>query len=104
MRRSALLSVGVALLLLFAQSAATLHGFAHLTEANAGSSQPDKQLPHTAVCEQCLAAAALDSGVPATAPAFVAVTLHPQVIARSPVSFHPRPVPAYASRAPPRFV
>ncbi len=104
MRRSALLSIAVALLLLFAQSAATLHGFAHLTEANTGSGQPDKQLPHTAVCEQCLAAAALDSGMPATAPVFVAVTFHPPVITHSPISFRPRPVPAYSSRAPPRFV
>jgi len=104
MRRTALLSISLALLLLFSQSVATRHSYTHLTETGTSSGQPEKQLPHSTTCEQCLAAAALDSGVPVTPLAFVAVVPHPPVIAHAPVSFRPRPVPAYSSRAPPRFV
>ena len=104
MHRSALLHIGIALLLLFAQAASAAHGYSHLTETGTTSGQPDKQLPHAAACEHCLAAAALGGAMPATALAFAAVVSHPFVIVHASASFHSGPVPAYASRAPPRFV
>lgn len=102
MRRSTLLPIGLALLLLFAQSVATLHVFAHLTETS--TSQPDKQLPHSTVCGQCLATAALGAGVPAAALVFQAMVADLCTTPYPPASFHSGTVPAYTSRAPPRFV
>jgi hypothetical protein len=104
MRRSTLLPAGLALLLLFAQSVAMLHVFAHLTETGTSSSQPDKQLPHSTACEQCLAAAALGAGVPAAALVFQTSVTDPCIAASPHASFRSGTVPAYTSRAPPRFV
>ena len=104
MRRSTLLPIGLALLLLFAQSVATLHVFAHLTETSTSSSQPDKQLPHSTACDQCLATAALGAGVPATALVFQDMVADLCTTPYPPASFRSGTVPAYTSRAPPRFV
>jgi hypothetical protein len=105
MRRSGLwLHIGLALLLLFAQAAAAAHGFVHLTEAGSHSRQPDQQLPHPVVCEQCLVAAALGAGLPAMPLLFVAMLLVSLVVVAHQAAIRPRPVPAYSSRAPPRYV
>lgn len=104
MHRRALLHAGFALLLVFTQVASVVHVVSHLADADAGSSQTDKQLPHSKVCEQCLAFASIGGALPSLplvvgdwAVAVVEATYQP-------FTFHSEPCQAYASRAPPAFV
>jgi hypothetical protein len=104
MSRRTLVHAGLAFLLLFAQVDAVLHVVSHLTDASTRSSQSDKQLPHTQACEKCLAIAPIDGALPATALITGVTALAPADSAPSPITFHSRPAPAYASRAPPVLV
>jgi hypothetical protein len=104
MSRRTLVHAGLAFLLLFAQADAVLHIVSHLTDAGTRSSQSDKQLPHTQACEKCLAVAPLDGALPAAALLTGVTALAPADNPSSPVTFHSRPVQAYASRAPPVLV
>jgi len=104
MPRRALVHAGLAFLLLFAQADAVLHVVSHLTDASTRSSPSDQQLPHAQACEKCLAVAPLDGALAATASLANLTVLAPADIASSPITFHSRPAPAYASRAPPELV
>jgi len=101
MRRRALLHAGFALLLAFAQVDAAVHVVSHLADAGTGSSQPDKQLPHSQVCEKCLAFASIGGAMPATP--LVAGDWAVAVLDATykPVTSPTEPHQAYSSRAPP---
>lgn len=103
MSRRTLLHVGLALFLVFAQGNALVHALSHVSEAARHASQPDKQLAHAQVCDQCLASVALGNGVAAAPLIIGSRAVAPHAAVASPVSFASRPSPAYSSRAPPRL-
>lgn len=94
--------IWLALWLPVAQAAASWHAYSHAA-ADAVGRGGDKQAPHAAHCDLCLAAAAIGDGAPVGAP--------PQLPA--PDARHQRPglavadlwpaptTPSYQSRAPP---
>jgi len=104
MHRRALLHAGFALLLVFTQVDAVVHVVSHLADAGTRSSPPHKQLPHSQVCEKCLAFAAIGGAMPATPLSVGDWTVAVPEADYHPVSHLSRPCPAYASRAPPAFV
>jgi hypothetical protein len=53
----------LALVMLFAQQGAALHALSHATEQIPGQSQQDKKLPHSPVCDKCVAFAELAGAV-----------------------------------------
>jgi hypothetical protein len=101
MRRRAFLHAGFALLLAFAQADAAAHVVSHLVDAGTGSSQPDKHLPHSQVCQKCLAFASIGGAMP-PAPLvtgeWVVTVLDATYKSVTPPA---EPHQAYASRAPP---
>jgi len=104
MHRRTLLHAAFALLLVFTQVDSVVHVVSHLADAGMHSSQPDKQLPHSQVCEKCLAFAAIGGAMPST-PLLVGDWTVAAIETRDqPVSYHSEPDRAYASRAPPAFV
>lgn len=101
MPRRALLHVALAFFLAFAQASAAVHALSHLADADGTPSQTGKQLPHSQLCEQCLASVPLGGAMPA-APLVIAVHgVAPLAAAPAPVNVLRRFVPAYSSRAPP---
>lgn len=104
MHRRTLLHAGFALLLLFTQVASVVHVVSHLADADTGSSQTDKQLPHSKVCEQCLAFAAIGGAMPSTPLVVGDWAVAVLEVRDQPVTFHSEPCRAYASRAPPALV
>jgi hypothetical protein len=54
----------LALLLLFAQGRAAVHELSHLSEPPPAAGQLGKHLPHSPVCEQCIAFAQLGGALP----------------------------------------
>ncbi len=54
----------LAFLVLVAQGRAAVHPLSHLSEPLSGPGQPDKHLPHSHVCEQCVALAPLGGALP----------------------------------------
>jgi hypothetical protein len=104
MSRRRLIHTALAFLLLFAQADAAVHVVSHLAEAGNVSSPTDKQLPHSQVCGKCLAAASIDGALPASATVIALAALASVDSRPTLVTFLSRPVPAYASRAPPVLV
>jgi len=104
MSRRRLVHTALAFLLLFAQADAALHVVSHLADAGNVSSPIDKQLPHSQVCGKCLAAASIDGALPASATVIALAALASVNSRPTLVTFLSRPVPAYASRAPPVLV
>lgn len=104
MQRRALLHAGFALLLLFAQAEGTVHNVSHQSDTFTRSSQPDKQLPHSQVCQKCLAFAAIGGAMPSMPLVIGEWAVAVLDAAYPPVSFHSQPYQAYASRAPPVVV
>ena len=104
MHRRTLVHAAFALLLVFTQVDAVVHVVSHLADTGIRSSQPDKLLPHSQVCEKCLAFAAIGGAMPSM-PLLVGDWTVVAIEARDhPVTFHSEPSRAYASRAPPAFV
>jgi hypothetical protein len=104
MDRRTLLHAGFALLLAFTQMDSVVHVVSHLADAGTGSSHTDKKLPHSKVCEKCLAFAAIGGAMPSTPLAvgdWAVVTLETR---DQSITGHSEPYQAYASRAPPAFV
>jgi hypothetical protein len=104
MLRRTPLHAGLAFLLLFAQADAVLHVVSHLADAGRHSSPTDKQLPHAQACEKCLAVAPIDGALPVSATITALIALAPREITPTPVTFHSRAAPSYASRAPPVLI
>lgn len=104
MNRRTLLHTGFALLLAFIQMDSVVHVVSHLADAGAGSSQTDKKLPHSKVCEKCLAFAAIGGAMPSTPLAVGDLAVVALATRDQSVTFHSEPCQAYASRAPPAFV
>jgi len=89
--------------LLFAQQGAVLHALSHLSEPVPAQSQQqqDKQLPHSPVCDKCLAYSSVGSALHSAPPLFHAPgMLSVQTSVPSAGFFTPALFP-YASRAPP---
>jgi hypothetical protein len=104
MPRRALLHAGLALLLLFSQAEGVVHSISHWSNSFATSSRTDKQLPHSQVCEKCLAFATIGGAMPSMPLVFGAFAVAtPDSVYRA-VHFHFEPHQAYASRAPPAIV
>lgn len=55
------LHLAIAIALLFAQQGAALHALSHLTEGVPTQSQQEKHLPHSPVCDKCVAYAGIGS-------------------------------------------
>jgi hypothetical protein len=91
----------LALLVLFAQGRAAVHPLSHLSEPLSRPGQPDKHLPHSHVCEQCVAFAQLGGALPSV-PLFVEP---PRAVAAPVLPATPRVTCSicrpYFSRAPP---
>jgi hypothetical protein len=104
MHRRTLLHAGFALLLAFTQIDFVVHVVSHLAEADTGSSQPDKQLPHSKVCEKCLSFAAIGGAMPSTPLVLGEWAVAALETSDRSATFHSEPCRAYASRAPPAFV
>ncbi len=91
----------LALLLLLAQQGAALHALSHLTETVPAHAGQEKSLPHSPVCDKCVAYAEIGGGVHSAPLVFHAVGTHfaPPPMARSGHTF--QTLRAYSSRAPP---
>jgi len=91
----------LAMLLLLAQQGAALHALSHLTEIVPAHSGQDKNLPHSPVCDKCIAYAEIGGGVHSAPLVFHGVDTHfaPSPAACSEPSS--RTLRAYSSRAPP---
>ncbi len=91
----------LALLVLVAQGRAAVHPLSHLSDPLSGPGQPDKHLPHSHVCEQCVAFAQLGGALPSV-PLFVEP---PRAVAAPALPAAPRIIcricRPYFSRAPP---
>jgi hypothetical protein len=90
-------------LVLLSQQLGMAHALSHVA-TDAGSVQK-KQLPAELQCGQCLAFAAIGSGLPGSPPSFHAPPLE-AVAAIAPASRpgFPAPYRAFDSRAPPRLI
>jgi len=91
----------LALLLLLAQQGAALHALSHLTEIVPAHAGQDKNLPHSPVCDKCVAYAEIGGGVHSAPLVFHAVDTR---FVQSPTAcseFSSRTLRAYSSRAPP---
>jgi hypothetical protein len=91
----------LAFLVLFAQGRAAVHELSHLSEPLSAPGQPGKHLPHSPVCEQCVAFAQLGGALPS-----VPLVIEPQRAVPVPVlPTAPRAIcricRPYSSRAPP---
>jgi hypothetical protein len=94
--------IAFAFLLLLSQQLGISHAITHVSAgANSGSLQK-KQLPAEKQCEQCLAFAALDSGLTSSSPSFLRpadpIDAYAAVLLIGPL---PSAILAFESRAPP---
>jgi hypothetical protein len=80
LHRRPVVIVLLAFLVLFAQEAAAVHPLSHLSEPLSAPGQPGKHLPHSPVCEQCVAFAQLGGALPS-----VPLVIEPQRAATVPV-------------------
>lgn len=102
--RHALFHALIALLLVFGQVGAQLHALSHLVPAVAAGAPDEPSLPHTQVCDKCIAYAQLGSALHASAPS---LPLGRQAVGASesiPAALLPRPAQSYLARAPPVLV
>lgn len=100
MIRRPLLYACLSLLLLFAQGAEVLHELSHLREHP--PAREGKQLPHSSVCDKCIAFAQLGGGpVPVTPLSFSGVHEAIPCPVAALVSAVSAPTRRYVSRAPP---
>jgi hypothetical protein len=92
----------LAFLVLFAQERAAVHPLSHLSKPLPAPGQPGKHLPHSHVCEQCVALAPLGGALPsvplAIEPQPAVTPPAPPIAPRTTVCRLRRP---YFSRAPP---
>lgn len=88
----------LAFALLFAQEGAFVHALGHL---NANRAPAEKHLPHSPVCEQCVAHAPLGAGLAAQPPQLVPGDAVPVIVPAQAPGFSPRFFTASRSRAPP---
>ncbi len=100
-----ILSITLAILFAFGQQSAVVHEISHFADISGDlSSQQQKKVPHTPVCEKCLSFGELGSALSVHyfSPAIVAST-HETVIFSSK---HRNSVALlhYSARAPPQFV
>jgi hypothetical protein len=100
--RRVLAHIAFAFLLLFSQQLGTTHVISHLSSDFASSSSQQKQLPNEMQCDQCLAFAAIGSGLigsPPSIPHFAAsTTSFIEALLVKPLPAEHR---AFDSRAPP---
>jgi hypothetical protein len=101
LQRRSLLVVLLVSLVLFAQGLAAVHPISHLGEPLSAPDQPTKHLPHSPVCEQCVALAQLGGALLS-----VALAIEPQRALAPPALPLPAPILCrlcrpYSSRAPP---
>jgi hypothetical protein len=100
MKQRWLFSLCLALALLFAQQGGILHALSHLVENH--SAPQEKHLPHSPICDECVAYAGVDS---ATVTASFFFALQQGIVVLAVVLFAtliPAAFRAYRSRAPPR--
>jgi hypothetical protein len=88
----------LAALLLFAQQAAYAHAVSHLA---GGEPPPKEQLGHAQLCGKCVSFEKISAAAPTSAAVAVALPLHFAQPAQVVRVFHPAPVAAFQSRAPP---
>jgi hypothetical protein len=99
-----MLHIWLAFLLLFAQQGAVLHALSHLPGPFPAQSQPDKQLPHSQVCDKCVVYGQLGAGVAATPLVIFGQHAAVALVAALFAIHFASPLRAYFSRAPPRLV
>jgi hypothetical protein len=99
-----LLYAWVAFVLLFAQQGAYTHALTHLTLPAPAQHQPDKDLPHSPVCDKCVVYGEIGGTLHATPLTFSgsqATFFQPPAVA---YDHSPRTPRVYSPRAPPSFV
>jgi len=98
-----LLSLSLALFLLFAQQGAALHALSHLADDMPAQSQQGKHLPHSPVCDKCVAYAGIASAAPFSPPVFTAQETTFILAAMLSLLFFSVSRFSYRSRGPPRL-
>lgn len=96
-----LYSLLLAFALLFAQQGAALHALAHLAEGTPTQSQQEKHLPHSPVCDKCVAYAGIGSAASSSPLAFGGQNTVAILVAAVPFPVSSSPLLPYRSRAPP---
>ena len=99
-----LLSLWLAVALLFAQQGAALHALSHLADSVPAQSQQEKQLPHSPACDKCVVYAGVGSAAASSPPLFSASATTATLAAVLFLLFFSAPLRSYLSRAPPRLV
>jgi hypothetical protein len=93
--------VAVASLLLYAQQTALLHSFAHIPS---NMPPPERQLPHSKVCDKCLAYAGVSGVLPSDNPIILLKHASPDSFIGAAQLFTSLFFFAFSSRAPPVFL
>ena len=92
----------LAALLLFAQQGSLLHAVTHVPSNT--PAQHERQLPHSKVCDKCIAYAELGTALKSADPVLQLADFGAVLASNIPQLFLAAPLYAFSSRAPPAFL